>query len=41
MEPYLDESHLELQAAVRRFGLEKVAPVARELDETGSFPGGM
>ena len=38
MEPYLDESHLELQAAVRRFGLERVAPVARELDETGSFP---
>ncbi len=38
MFPYLDRGHIDLQADVRRFALEAVAPVARELDETGRFP---
>ena len=38
MDPYLDPDHLNLQAAVRRFALDSIDPVARELDETGRFP---
>ncbi|MCY3547798.1 MAG: acyl-CoA dehydrogenase family protein [Gemmatimonadetes bacterium] len=38
MFPYLDRGHINLQAEVRRFALEAIAPVARELDETGRFP---
>ncbi len=38
MFPYLDPDHINLQADVRRFALEAIAPVARELDETGRFP---
>ncbi|MDE2806708.1 MAG: acyl-CoA dehydrogenase family protein [Gemmatimonadota bacterium] len=38
MFPYLDRGHINLQADVRRFALEAIAPVARELDETGRFP---
>lgn len=38
MYPYLDRNHLDLQADVRRFALEAIAPVARELDETARFP---
>ncbi len=38
MHPYLDRNHLDLQADVRRFALESIAPVARELDETARFP---
>ena len=38
MDPYLDPDHLSLQAAVRRFALDSIVPVARELDETGRFP---
>jgi len=38
MFPYLDRGHINLQADVRRFALEAIAPVARELDDTGRFP---
>ena len=38
MDPYLNPDHLSLQADVRRFALDIVVPVARELDETGRFP---
>ncbi|MCY4399899.1 MAG: acyl-CoA dehydrogenase family protein [Gemmatimonadetes bacterium] len=38
MYPYLDRNHHELQADVRRFAIESIAPVARELDETARFP---
>ena len=38
MYPYLDRNHLDLQADVRWFALEAIAPVARELDETARFP---
>ncbi len=38
MYPYLDRNHLDLQADVRRFALEAIAPDARELDETARFP---
>ena len=38
MHPFLDSSHAALQAAVRDFALESVAPVARELDEECRFP---
>ncbi len=38
MDPYLEPDHLTLQADVRRFALDRIAPVARELDETGRFP---
>ncbi len=38
MYPYLDRNHLDLQADVRRFALEAIAPVARELDEMARFP---
>ena len=38
MDPYLEPHHLSLQADVRRFALDRIVPVARELDETGRFP---
>ena len=38
MYPYLDRKHLSLQADVRRFALDAIVPVARELDETTRFP---
>jgi alkylation response protein AidB-like acyl-CoA dehydrogenase len=38
MHRYLTSDHLELQARVRRFAQEVIAPVARELDETAEFP---
>jgi butyryl-CoA dehydrogenase len=38
MNRYLTEQHLQLQARVRRFALEHIAPVARELDEEARFP---
>lgn len=38
MHPFLDASHLALQAEVRDFAREAVAPVARQLDETSQFP---
>ena len=38
MDPYLDKTHLKLQADVRRFAIERIVPVARELDETTRFP---
>lgn len=38
MDPYLDQTHLKLQADVRRFATERIVPVARELDETARFP---
>lgn len=38
MHPFLDSSHAALQASVRDFALESVAPVARELDEASRFP---
>ena len=38
MDPYLDRTHLDLQADVRSFALDRIVPVARELDETARFP---
>jgi alkylation response protein AidB-like acyl-CoA dehydrogenase len=38
MEPYLNDAHLELRAAVRDFAEHEIAPVARELDEQSRFP---
>lgn len=38
MDRYLSEDHLELRARVNRFGRDAIAPVARELDESGEFP---
>ena len=38
MPPFLNQDHLELQAQVREFALDRIAPVARELDETARFP---
>ena len=38
MDRYLTPEHVRLQARVRRFALEAVVPVARELDETAAFP---
>lgn len=38
MDRYLREDHLELRARVNSFGREAIAPVARELDESGEFP---
>ena len=36
--PYLTDAHRALHARVRAFALEHVAPRARELDETSTFP---
>jgi alkylation response protein AidB-like acyl-CoA dehydrogenase len=38
MDRYLTDEHLALRERVNRFGREAIAPVARELDETGEFP---
>ncbi len=38
MDPYLDQTHRNLQADVRRFAIESIVPVARQLDETARFP---
>ena len=38
MHPHLTPEHLELQASVRDFALDKVAPSARQLDEEERFP---
>ncbi len=38
MEPYLSERHLELREEVSAFARERIAPVARELDEEARFP---
>ncbi|HIN50338.1 MAG TPA: acyl-CoA dehydrogenase [Gemmatimonadetes bacterium] len=38
MHRYLNSDHVALQARVRRFGENAIAPVARELDETAEFP---
>jgi butyryl-CoA dehydrogenase len=38
MHRYLNAEHLALRERVQRFGREAIAPVARELDETGDFP---
>jgi alkylation response protein AidB-like acyl-CoA dehydrogenase len=38
MHRYLTADHVALRERVRRFGQEAIAPVARELDETGAFP---
>ncbi len=36
--PYLSDEHRRFQAGVRDFALENIVPVARELDETSTFP---
>jgi len=38
MDRYLTADHIALRERVNRFGHEAIAPVARELDETGQFP---
>lgn len=38
MDPYLSEDHRSLRAQVADFAREAVAPVARELDATSTFP---
>ncbi|MEQ9570118.1 MAG: acyl-CoA dehydrogenase family protein, partial [Longimicrobiales bacterium] len=38
MDRYLSEQHLALRARVAEFAREAVAPVARELDATSTFP---
>lgn len=38
MDRYLTADHIALRERVNRFGREAIAPVARELDETGRFP---
>ncbi len=38
MDRYLTAEHVALRERVNRFGREFIAPVARELDETGEFP---
>ncbi|MBI4408099.1 MAG: acyl-CoA dehydrogenase family protein [Gemmatimonadetes bacterium] len=38
MDRYLEPSHEQLRAQVREFAEGEIAPVARELDETGRFP---
>ena len=38
MHPLLQREHTDLQREVRQFGLETIAPVAREADESGRFP---
>src|SRR5688572_25124956 len=36
--PYLTDAHRALQARVREFALERIVPVAKELDESAEFP---
>ncbi|HEX7089087.1 MAG TPA: acyl-CoA dehydrogenase family protein [Longimicrobiales bacterium] len=38
MDAYLSESHRALRSRIREFAEGEIAPVARELDETGRFP---
>lgn len=38
MEPYLTDEHRELREEVSAFARERIAPVARELDEESRFP---
>jgi len=38
MDRYLTPEHVRLKERVRRFALDAIVPVARELDETSSFP---
>ena len=38
MNRYLTAEHVALRERVNRFGREAIAPVAREIDETGEFP---
>jgi butyryl-CoA dehydrogenase len=38
MDRYLTPKHVRLQQQVRAFALEAIVPVARELDETSTFP---
>ena len=38
MNRYLTAEHIALRERVNRFGREAIAPVAREIDETGEFP---
>ena len=38
MDKYLSPDHIELRERINRFGREAIAPVARELDESGEFP---
>jgi len=38
MDRYLTPEHVRLQEGVRRFALEAIVPVARELDESAAFP---
>lgn len=38
MEPFLTEDHRALQADVRAFATQHIVPVARELDESCTFP---
>lgn len=38
MDRYLTPEHVRLQERVRRFALDAIVPVARELDETSTFP---
>ena len=38
MDRYLTDEHVALRERVARFGREAIAPVARELDESGDFP---
>ena len=38
MQRYLDENHIRLQEEVRTFAKERIAPIARELDERQEFP---
>jgi butyryl-CoA dehydrogenase len=38
MDRYLTPEHVRLQERVRRFALDEIVPVAREMDETSTFP---
>lgn len=38
MHRYLDDGHRRLQARVRSFARNRLAPIARELDESAAFP---
>ena len=38
MHPFLNQDHLDLKARARHFALNRIAPVAREMDETARFP---
>jgi butyryl-CoA dehydrogenase len=38
MDRYLDDQHIALRERVRQFALERIVPVATELDERSEFP---